>query len=95
MHHRLPVIGFDAGGIGEWLRDGETGFLVPARDHVGMGQAIGKVIFNQEIAQQLGSTGYQDAIRDYIYDHYVPNLEAFLNEAIEHRHGKAPLRNAS
>src|SRR5207248_1304963 len=31
MRFGLPIVGFDAGGIGEWLIDGHNGYLIPER----------------------------------------------------------------
>ena len=40
LHHGLPVVGFDAGGIGDWLRHEELGLLVPWNDTRNMAAAI-------------------------------------------------------
>lgn len=47
----LPVIGFDAGGVGEFIEDGQNGFIVKAADLEGFAGKIKWVITNR---QQLG-----------------------------------------
>ncbi len=39
MSYGVPVVAFRVGGIPEWLRDGETGFLVEPKDVSGTGAA--------------------------------------------------------
>jgi glycosyltransferase involved in cell wall biosynthesis len=53
----LPVVAFDVGGISEWLDDGRTGYLVPARDAVALGDAVAHVLTNPERAREMGSLG--------------------------------------
>jgi glycosyltransferase involved in cell wall biosynthesis len=54
---RLPVVGTDAGGIPEIIRDGQTGRLVPARDPGSLAAAICDLIGDREEARRLGEGG--------------------------------------
>ena len=45
-----PIVATRAGGIPEVVEDGETGLLVPPRDHAAMAQAIVRLLANEAIA---------------------------------------------
>lgn len=50
-----PVVGTTAGGIPEVVVDGETGFLVPPRDHHAMADAIVRLLKDAELRRRLGT----------------------------------------
>ena len=80
MQHALPVVGFDAGGIGEWLIDGENGYLVPTGDVAGMGHAIEKVLASAEHARALGQDGLAKGKEWHCYEGYLDQLAAVLRQ---------------
>jgi glycosyltransferase involved in cell wall biosynthesis len=57
MSHGLPVVGFDAGGIREWLFDGENGFLVPPKDTDRFAGRIEQLLRDKDFARRLGRRG--------------------------------------
>jgi len=57
MHHGLPVVAFDAGGIREWLFDGENGFLAPWKDTDRFAARIEQLLRDKELARRLGRRG--------------------------------------
>jgi glycosyltransferase involved in cell wall biosynthesis len=57
MCHALPVVAFDAGGIREWLFDGENGFLVPWKDTDRFAERIEQLLRDKDLARQLGRRG--------------------------------------
>ena len=57
MYHALPVVGFDAGGIREWLFDGENGFLVPWMDTDAFAARMEQLLRDKELARKLGRCG--------------------------------------
>jgi glycosyltransferase involved in cell wall biosynthesis len=57
MSHGLPIVGFDAGGISEWLLDGENGFLVPWKDTDRFAARIEQLLRDKELARRLGRRG--------------------------------------
>ena len=57
MRHGLPVVAFDAGGIREWLFDGENGFLVPWKDTDRFAERIEQLLRDKELARRLGRRG--------------------------------------
>jgi len=50
-----PVVGFDVGGVKEWLADGETGFLVPAGDVSGLAERMSRLLRDDRLCRQLGA----------------------------------------
>jgi glycosyltransferase involved in cell wall biosynthesis len=52
-----PIVGTRAGGIPEVVADGETGILVPPRDHDAMAEAIVRLLKNETLRRQMGDAG--------------------------------------
>lgn len=52
-----PVVATTAGGIPEVVVDGETGLLVPPRDHEAMADAIVRLLTDPALRQTLGDAG--------------------------------------
>ncbi|AQQ08951.1 Putative glycosyltransferase EpsD [Sedimentisphaera cyanobacteriorum] len=65
--HRKPVVGFDVGGIGEWLKDNVNGFLVREGDVIGFACALEKLKDNTELRRKLGMEG-----RRIVKENYTP-----------------------
>ncbi|HEX4981666.1 MAG TPA: glycosyltransferase family 4 protein [Ilumatobacteraceae bacterium] len=57
MARGLPVVSTDTVGIGEVVRDGETGLLVPADDAGAIANAIEKLWRQPALARTLGESG--------------------------------------
>jgi glycosyltransferase involved in cell wall biosynthesis len=57
MQYGLPVVAFDAGGIREWLLDGENGFLVPWKDTKRFAARMELLLQDKELARRLGRRG--------------------------------------
>lgn len=76
----LPVVAFDAGGIGEWLRDGQDGFLVPWMDRDRYAAAVETLLADRELARRLGENGRRHAEEHFGFPAYIDGLERlFLN----------------
>ena len=54
-----PVVATTAGGIPEVVRDGETGFLVPPRDHHAMAAAIVRLLKDPGLRERMGAAGLE------------------------------------
>ena len=57
----LPVVSTDVGGVGEMVRDGETGLLVSQNDPIATAEALNRLITNPELAQSFGRKGRERA----------------------------------
>ncbi|MBI4199940.1 MAG: glycosyltransferase family 4 protein [Chloroflexi bacterium] len=57
MSYGKPVVGFDVGGIPDWLRDGETGYLVPPGDVGHLAERIARLLDDPDLARRLGGQG--------------------------------------
>ena len=55
--HGKPVVGFDVGGIPEWLDHEHTGLLVPVGDEEGLTQAMEKLLCDPELCARMGESG--------------------------------------
>lgn len=52
-----PVVATAAGGIPEVVADGETGFIVPPRDHQAMAAALVRLLKDPALQRRLGTAG--------------------------------------
>jgi glycosyltransferase involved in cell wall biosynthesis len=79
--HGVPAVAFDAGGIGEWLRDGVNGALVRERGDAGaLGAAIARLLGDTRQLARCGA-GAVAVARELSIDAHVSTVERVLAEA--------------
>jgi glycosyltransferase involved in cell wall biosynthesis len=71
----VPVVAFDAGGIREWLLDGENGFLVPWMDRAAFAARVETLLRDKPLAQRLGENGRRVAQERFGFNRYIDGLE--------------------
>lgn len=59
MSFRKPVIASNVGGIGDIVKDGTTGILVPEKDSLVLSKAIISVFENKNLQEKLANKGYE------------------------------------
>jgi glycosyltransferase involved in cell wall biosynthesis len=82
MRFSLPVVAFDAGGISEWLRDGENGFLVPWMDTGRFAAAVDSLLTDKAMARAMGARGLARANLDFDFATYIGALEDMFERVI-------------
>jgi len=78
MSHGRPVVGFNVGGISDWLEDARTGILVPEQDTTAFAQALEQIIGDQELANLMGRNAYKRLCQGFAFDKYMDRMEEFL-----------------
>ena len=79
MRYALPVVGFDAGGIKDWLIDGENGYLVPWMNRKVFAQRLDELLQDKAKAKELGENGFKLVSERYDFDGYIRDLEAMFS----------------
>ena len=80
MRYGLPVVGFDAGGVKDWLFDGHNGFLVPWMDKDIFASRIDTLLADKGLARELGENGLKLVTERYDFEQYIGNLESLFAE---------------
>ena len=62
-----PVVAFDVGGIGDWMKDKETGYLIPPRNINEFKNAVERLLSNRDLASRLGGNA-----RKYVRENFNP-----------------------
>lgn len=83
MRYALPVVAFDAGGIKDWLSDGQTGYLVPWMDTEAYANRVDDLLGDKALARRLGENGFRFVSEHYDFETYLGDLEKMFAEAIE------------
>jgi len=89
MHHARPVVGFDVGGISDWLVNGSTGLCVPAGNVAAFAEAVKKVLADFSLAESMSSEGYSHVKNEYVFDKLIGQLEGVLSGVSRTRNKKA------
>ena len=82
LRYGLPVVGFDAGGIRDWLRDGETGYLIPWNDLDTMAEKIDHLLAHKDVARRLGEQGREFVNREYAFEPYLERMIRTFHQLI-------------
>lgn len=79
-----PTVGSRIGGIPEWLRDGETGRLVPPGDPDALAQVLNEWRTQPDIARRLGIRAHQSVGEQFTAQLHVEALRSCYRRAYAH-----------
>jgi glycosyltransferase involved in cell wall biosynthesis len=82
-----PIVATRAGGIPEVVVDGETGFLVPPRDHHAMADAIVRLLQDPALRERMGAAGLTRVRKRFTSEVMVSNTVRVYQRLL----GTAPL----
>jgi len=82
----VPAVAFDVGGIGEWLSDGENGYLVPGNPPTAsaLAEAIVKFLVDDAARERL-CVGARDAALRFEVRNHVIGLVRVLEDVARRR----------
>jgi glycosyltransferase involved in cell wall biosynthesis len=66
MERSRPVVAASIGGLGELVRDGETGLLVPPGEAEPLAAAIVQVAGDAAVARRMGEAGRRRALSRFL-----------------------------
>ena len=89
MASGLPVVATDIRGCREEVTDGENGLLAPPRDHYALGEAVLKILSDEELAARMGRAGRQ-RILDHFDERAVTSLQVERLDALTGRNRLNP-----
>ncbi|HZR17549.1 MAG TPA: glycosyltransferase family 4 protein [Verrucomicrobiae bacterium] len=80
MRYGLPVVAFDAGGIREWLTDGENGYLIPWKDANLFAARLDQLLRDKDLARRLGRSAFE-TVQRYDSCRQITRLEELFESA--------------
>jgi len=76
--HGKPVIGFDVGGISDWLKDGINGYLIPEKNTRIMAERITDLMTNFNDMLKFGENGYKMIAEEYTVNRFLQQFHNLL-----------------
>src|SRR5512146_666580 len=77
MRYGVPVVAFDAGGIREWLHDGQNGYLIPWNDTERFAARLDELLTDKARARELGRCALE-GLQQYEASRQIACLEALF-----------------
>ncbi|MEW6386896.1 MAG: glycosyltransferase [Thermodesulfobacteriota bacterium] len=78
----LPLVASRVGGLPEAVAPGETGWLVPPRDHVALAGALGHLLGDAEVRWAFGRAGRERAVQDFSFEAMVRQHEEIFHSLL-------------
>jgi glycosyltransferase involved in cell wall biosynthesis len=78
----VPVVAFDAGGVKEAMRDGETGLLIKPGDTDSFAEGLIKLLNNKASRVTLGQNGRKYVNTNYTWDVCTKKMLEVYREAL-------------
>jgi len=80
MSFGKPVVGFNSGGITQWLREGENGLVAERGSVASLATAVTRLLGDSELGAKLGRRGYRLAREEFSLSRHLDQLEALMFE---------------
>jgi glycosyltransferase involved in cell wall biosynthesis len=84
LSNRRPVVASAVGGIGDVIRDGITGLLVPEKNPDAIAKAVLRLLEDPDYARQLGEQGFVHVRNYFDWDRIMDRYEAIYIESISY-----------
>ena len=78
----LPVVAFQAGGISDWLTDGENGLAVPPRDIGAFAVAVERLLADRELRIRFGRRGRELVQERFSDAEYVRRFRQWTRKGV-------------
>jgi glycosyltransferase involved in cell wall biosynthesis len=82
MSAARPIVCTDSGGPSEYVRDGETGFVVPVGQPEAMAHRIGTLLEDPVLQDRLGQAGRGRTVGEFQYGRMVADLIAVYEDVL-------------
>jgi glycosyltransferase involved in cell wall biosynthesis len=82
MMRSRPVVGFDVGGVTDWLKNNKNGLLVKAKDTHGFAGAIIKILEDNKLGRRMGECGREMAITKFSEENHLTKLLKSYKDAL-------------
>jgi glycosyltransferase involved in cell wall biosynthesis len=79
-----PVIGSAVGGIAFTIADGETGFLVPARDPLALASCLETVLSDPALRRRMGAAGVARVVHYFSWSRVGAETAALYDRVLCH-----------
>ena len=78
MHYGRPVVGFNTGGIPDWLEHGVTGLLVQEQDIIALAQALKQMLTDPDRCLLYGRQAQERVREKFCFERYLDQLQEHL-----------------
>jgi glycosyltransferase involved in cell wall biosynthesis len=85
MRYGLPVVGFNSGGVSDWLMDGVNGILVPWMDEAAFARGLERLLTDKELARRMGQRGLELVSERFDFSRYIDDLEDLFERVIREK----------
>lgn len=79
---KKPVVAFDIDGAREIVREGETGFLVPAKDKGALKNKICQLISSKDQRNDFGMRGYETVVKNFTKEKMISDIDRLYKELL-------------
>ena len=80
MARGVPVVGFNVGGVRDWLEDEKTGYLVGRNDTAAMSNRVKVLLDDSELRKRMGLAGMEKVRREFGREKHLERLLALYRE---------------
>lgn len=83
MYYNKPIVGFDSGGVSEWLVDGKNGFLVDRGNLTLFSEKLDELLTDQGLYRHL-EIGSQKILESFSIEKHIKGLMNLYAKSISH-----------